>query len=158
VKKAVENLPQRREKMSAITDNYLDVQQDILETFLDRGQLRQFAEPTVLANGRRIPGLKLDHPRLLAVMHAVVRFAHIAAGNTFSTTEIHPHAVDALGSRRTSMASAHCAMTCPDCGPRSLRSQLPHSRRYRITTEGYSVCLVFLQLFERIYAPLTAGL
>jgi hypothetical protein len=36
--------------------------------------------------------------------------------------------------------------------------KLPHSRRYRLTTEGYSICLVFLKLFERIYAPLTAGL
>ena len=97
VKKAVENLPQLRQKMSAITDNYLNVQQDILETFLNGGQLRQLAEPTVLANGKRIPGLKLDHPRLLAVMHALVGFAQIAAGNTFSTAEIHPHAVDALG-------------------------------------------------------------
>ena len=24
--------------------------------------------------------------------------------------------------------------------------------------QGYSICLVFLKLFERIYAPLTAGL
>jgi len=32
------------------------------------------------------------------------------------------------------------------------------SRRYRLTKEGYSICLVFLKLFERIYAPLTAGL
>ncbi len=24
--------------------------------------------------------------------------------------------------------------------------------------EGYSICLVFLKLFERVYAPLTAGL
>src|SRR5271169_1287712 len=97
VKKAVENLPQLRQKMSAIADSYLNVQQDILETFLDGGQLRQLAEPSVLANGKRIPGLKLDHPRLLAVMHALVRFAQVAAGNTFSTAEIHPHAVDALG-------------------------------------------------------------
>jgi hypothetical protein len=32
------------------------------------------------------------------------------------------------------------------------------SRRHRLTRQGYSVCLVFLKLFERIYAPLTAGL
>ena len=30
VKKAVENLPQLREKLSAVCDNYLNVQQDIL--------------------------------------------------------------------------------------------------------------------------------
>ncbi|MBO0737769.1 MAG: hypothetical protein J2P48_14545 [Alphaproteobacteria bacterium] len=67
--------------MSAIIDNYRNVQQDVLETFIDRGQLRKLAhpaarqtdkqdenriasrlsrytEPSVLRNGRRIPGLK----------------------------------------------------------------------------------------------------
>jgi hypothetical protein len=38
-----------------------------------------------------------------------------------------------------------------------LVEKLPRSRRYRLTPEGYSICLVFLKLFERIYAPLTAG-
>ncbi len=85
VNKDVENLPQLREKVSAIIDNYHNAQQDILETFVDRGQLQKLAEPTVLANGKRIPGLKLDQPRQLAVMHALVRFANIAAGGTFTT-------------------------------------------------------------------------
>jgi hypothetical protein len=51
---------------------------------VDRGQLRQLAQPTILPNGTRIPGLKLDQPRQLALMHALVRFAHIAAGNSFT--------------------------------------------------------------------------
>ena len=34
----------------------------------------------------------------------------------------------------------------------------PHSRRYRLLPNGYRICLLFLKLFERIYAPLTAGL
>jgi hypothetical protein len=41
VKKVVENLPQLRHKLAAINDNYQNIQQDILETFIDRGQLRQ---------------------------------------------------------------------------------------------------------------------
>jgi hypothetical protein len=81
----------------SINDNYLDVQQDILETFIDRGQLRKLAEPTITCTGKRIPGLKLDHPRQLALMHALVRFAHIAAANTFTTAEIHPAVIEALG-------------------------------------------------------------
>jgi hypothetical protein len=93
----VENLPALCKAMSAINNNYLDVQQDILETFVDRGQLRKLAELTITSAGKRIPGLKLDHPRQLALMHALVRFAHIAAGNTFTTTEIHPAVVEALG-------------------------------------------------------------
>jgi hypothetical protein len=46
VNKSVHNLPALRDALSAINDNYLNVQQDILETFIDRGQLRRLAEPT----------------------------------------------------------------------------------------------------------------
>ena len=41
--------------MGAIIDNYLTVQQDILETFVDRDQLRHLTEPTRLPTGKRIP-------------------------------------------------------------------------------------------------------
>ena len=41
--KAVAQLRPLRQQMAAITDRYLDVQQDILETFVDRGQLQQLA-------------------------------------------------------------------------------------------------------------------
>ena len=40
-KKAVEKLPQLREKMYSVIDNYQNIQQDILETFVDRGQMRK---------------------------------------------------------------------------------------------------------------------
>jgi hypothetical protein len=52
-----------RQRLNGIIDRYLEVQQDILETFVDREELRQLTQPTLLANGRRIPGLKLDQPR-----------------------------------------------------------------------------------------------
>ena len=51
------NLPALRNALSAINDNYLTVQQDILETFIDRGQLRRLAEPTITPTGKRVPGL-----------------------------------------------------------------------------------------------------
>lgn len=41
VGKAVDNLPALRTTLSAINDNSLNVQQDILETFVDRGQLQR---------------------------------------------------------------------------------------------------------------------
>src|SRR6516164_8859984 len=84
VNKAIDHLPALRDKMAATINNYLDVQQDILEAFVDRGQLRNLAQPTLTATGKRIPGLKLDNPRQLALMHALVRFAQIPAARTFS--------------------------------------------------------------------------
>jgi hypothetical protein len=156
--KAVENLAPLRQRLSAITDNYLNVQQDILETFIDRGQLRTLTEPTITATGKRIPGLKIDHPRQLALMHALVRFAHIAAGGIFTTTEIYPHVLEALGCAPADFTLAALRYDLSKLRAKGLIAKLPRSRRYRLLPEGYSICLVFLKLFERIYAPLTAGL
>jgi len=41
---------------------------------------------------------------------------------------------------------------------KGLVEKLPHARRYRLLPNGYRICLVFLKLFEKIYAPLTDGL
>jgi hypothetical protein len=158
VKKAIENLPQLREKMAAIVDRYHDVQQDILETFVDRGQLRKLAAPTVLPSGKRVPGLKLDHPRQLALMHALVRFAHIATASTFTTQQIYPYALEVLGTSADKYSLASLRYDLSKLRAKGLTHKVAKSRRHRLTTEGYSVCLVFLKLFERIYAPLTAGL
>jgi hypothetical protein len=158
VNKAVQSLPLLRNTLSSINDNYLNVQQDILETFINRGQLRKLAEPTITPTGKRIPGLKLDHPRQLALMHALVRFASIAAGNTFTTAEIHPHVVKALGrpGQRYTLASMRYDLS--KLTAKGLVAKLPHSRRYQLLPHGYSICLIFLKLFERVYAPLTASL
>ncbi len=158
VKKAVEHLPKLRERMSTICDNYLNVQQDILETFLDGGQLRKLAEPTVQANGKRIPGLKLDQPRQLALMHALVRFAHIAAGNTFQTVDLYPHVLETLQLTPDKYSLASLRYDLSKLRAKNLIQKVAKSRRYRLLPQGYSICLVFLKLFDRIYAPLTTGL
>ena len=158
INKAVENLPALRKRLSEITDNYLNVQQDILETFIDRGQLRQLTQPTISPTGRRIPGLKIDHPRQLALMHALVRFAHIAAGSTFTTAEIYPHVIKALGRAPEEFPLASLRYDLSKLRAKGLIAKLPRSRRYQLLPCGYSICLVFLKLFERIYAPLAAGI
>ena len=158
VNKSVQNLPVLRNALSAIADNYLNVQQDILETFIDRGQLRKLAEPTITPAGKRIPGLKLDHPRQLALMHALVRFAHIAAGNTFTTAELYPRVIEALGGSTDCYTLAALRYDLSKLRAKGLVAKLPNSRRYQLLPNGYSICLVFLKLFERVYAPLTAGL
>ncbi len=158
VKKSIDHLPQLQQKLSSIADNYLSVQQDILETFVDRGQLRQLSQPTFLPNGRRIPGLKLDHPRQLALMHALLRFSHIAAGNTFTTVELHPQTAEALACSIDDYRLSSLRYDLSKLRAKGLVEKIPRSRRYRLLPDGYRICLVFLKLFERIYAPLTAGL
>jgi hypothetical protein len=150
VAKAIDTLPQLRAAMAAVTDRYLTVQQDILETFVDRGQLRQLADPTPLARGRRIPGLKLDHPRQLALMHAVVRFAHIAASDTFTIKDLHPVVAAALDLPPEQYRLASLRYELSKLRAKRLVVRIPHSRRYRLLSEGYRICLIFLKLFERV--------
>ena len=157
VNKAIEHLPALRDKMAAVIDNYLHIQQDILETFVDRGQLRNLAQPTLTPTGKRIPGLKLDNPRQLALMHALVRFAQIPAAGTFSTAEIYPRTVAALGATTQRYSLASLRYDLSKLRIKGLVEKLPRSRRYRLSPQGYSICLIFLKLFERVYAPLSAA-
>ena len=125
VNKSIENLPVLRNALAAINDNYLNVQQDILETFVDRGQLRKLTEPTIAPTGKRIPGLKLDHPRQLALMHALVRFAHIAGGNTFTTAELYSQILAILAARPNAIPSPRFVTTLQNSGPKGSSPSSP---------------------------------
>jgi len=158
IKKAIENLAPLRDRMHAITTRYQDAQQDILETFLDRGELRSLATPTVLATGKRIPGLKLDHPRQLALMHSLVRFSHLAAGDTFTTAELQLGVAETLGIPLVECKLSSLRYELSKLRAKGLVEKIPHSRRYTLLPNGYRICLVFLKLFDKVYAPLAAGL
>src|ERR671919_89817 len=158
VPKAIDHLPALRQKQATIVDAYLDIQQDILETFVDHGELQQLRQPTVSPSGKRIPGLKLDHPRQLAVMQALVRFTHVAAGSTFNMAELHEPVAAALGQSTSHYRLSSLRYDVSKLRAKGLVEKLPHSRRYRLVPQGYRLCLVFLKFFERLYAPLTAGL
>jgi hypothetical protein len=156
--KAVENLPELRKRLDGIIDRYLDVQQDILETFVDREQLRKLTQPTLLPNGRRIPGLKLDHPRQLALMHSLVRFCYLAAEGTFTTPDLYPQTLQALKMAPEQYQLGSLRYDLWKLRAKGLLEKIPHSRRYRLLPHGYQICLVFLKLYDKIYAPLTAGI
>jgi hypothetical protein len=42
------------------------------------------------------PGLKLEQPRQLALMHSLVRFCYLAAEGTFTTRDLYPQTLQAL--------------------------------------------------------------
>jgi hypothetical protein len=92
-------------------------------------------QPTVLPSGKRIPGLKLDNARQLALMHALVRFAHIAAGSTFTTAEIHLHALAALGLSAKQYSLASLRYDLSKLRAKGLVEKLPRSCRYCLSSQ-----------------------
>src|SRR6202043_93760 len=105
--------------------------------------------------------LRCSHPHKLQEFGRFLerpRFAHIAAGNTFTTAELYPFVLAALQMSTDQYRLASLRYDLCKLRAKALVEKLPKSRRYRLCPQGYSICLVFLKLFERIYSPLAAGL
>lgn len=151
----MENLSAVRERFSGITTNFRNAQQDILQTFLDRGELHRLRQPTI--NGKkRTPGLKLDNARQLAPMHALVMFSHVLAGQ-FTTADLYPRVLQIPGCSPEKYKLNSLRYDLSKLRAKELVQKIPRSRRYQLTGQGYRLSVVYLKLFEKLYAPLTAG-
>jgi hypothetical protein len=156
--KAVEHLPALRDKMGAVIDNYFNVQQDILETFVDRGKLRALAAPTRAAQRQAEPCPETRSPPSTAPIHALVCFANIPVQQTFTTAELYPKTLAAMGLSATQYTLGALRDDLSTFRGKGLVTTLPHPRRYQLQPHRYTISVVFLKLFERINPPLTAGL
>jgi hypothetical protein len=139
--KSIRNLPQLRRIMYGINDRYLAIQQDVLETYVDRGQLARLREPTITPSGRRTPGLKLDDPRLLAVMQALTGFAHVARGGRFRTRDLHHRAAESLGLTTEMYRLGHLRYDLAKLRAKGLVVKVPKSQTYRLTPPGFRICI-----------------
>jgi hypothetical protein len=88
VPKDIQNLPKLRAVLERSNERILEVDQDVLASSIDRGQLQQLRQPTVSAAGRRTPGLRLDDPRLLAVLQALTCFVYLVGKGCFPTADL----------------------------------------------------------------------
>ncbi len=86
-------------------------------------------------------------------MHALVCFAHIAAGNTFTTAELYPYVLGALQISAVQYSLASLRYDLCKLRAKGLVEKLPKSRRYQLRPQGYSICLVFLSLSRPIKTP-----
>jgi hypothetical protein len=158
VNKGVEHLPELRQTMAAANDRDRDVQQDVLETFVDRGQLERLRPPTVSSSGRRTPGLKLEDPRLLAVFQALTCFALLAGRGRFRTTDLHAPVAEVLGQTTESSTLGQLRYDLAKLGGQGLVERVAGTQTYPLPSAGYRIAVLYLKLFHRIYAPLTAGI
>ena len=66
--------------------------------------------------------------------------------------------MEALGKTESQYSLASFRYDLSQSRAKGLVERVPRSRRYRLVGKGDSICVAFLKLFEKIYAPLTAGL
>ena len=156
VNKNLNNLEQARKVLAQNNDRYLQVQQDVLETYVDRGQLERLRQPSVSPRGRRTPGLRVDDPRLLAVLHALVCFVNLVGKGCFRTAQLLADVRQAL--RAPAYRLSQLRYDLGKLRGKGLVVRLPGSQNYQLTSEGGRLAVLYLKLAERVYGPLTAGI
>ena len=82
-------------------------------------------------------------------------FRSYRRGKHLYTAELYPHVLAALQISSDQYSLASLRYDLSKLRAKALVEKLPKSRRYRLQPQGYSICLEFLKLFERVYSPLT---
>jgi hypothetical protein len=155
IRKNIDNLPRLREVLNQANERYLTVQQDVLSSYIDAGQLKELRQPTISASGRRTPGLHIDDPRLMALCEAVACFVHLAGHGTFRTKDLLPKMQKALDNPNYKLSQLRYDLS--KLRGKGLVKRVEGSQDYQLTPEGYRLIAVYLKLYHRCYAPLTAG-
>jgi hypothetical protein len=156
VPKGVEHLPRLRAVLGASNERLLDAQQDVLASYVDRGQLERLRQPTVSAAGRRTPGLRLDDPRLLAVLQAVTSFAYLVGHACFRSRDLLDDVRRALDQPGYTLSQLRYDLA--KLRGKGLVARRPRTQRYELSPEGYRLAVLYQKLYHRLYAPLTAGI
>jgi hypothetical protein len=156
VRKHLDNLPKIRAVLQRANQRCLDVEQDVLTSYLDRGQLDQLRQPTVSPSGRRTPGLRLDDPRLLALLQAVLCFAYLVGKGSFRTKDLLRDVQLALDNPHYTLNQLRYDLS--KLRGKSLVARLAATQSYTVTPEGYRIGILHLKLYKHLYAPLVAAL
>jgi len=127
-----------------------------LASYIDRGQFEQLRRPTVSATGRRIPGLHVDDPRLMALLQALLCFVYLAGRGRFRTKDLLPDIHKAIGNLDYKLSQLRYDLT--KLRGKGLLVRQPGTQWYQLTSEGYRLAIVYLKLYQRLYAPLTAAI
>jgi hypothetical protein len=154
--KDIQNLPRLREILGASNERLLEAEQDVLASYVDRGQLAQLRQATVSATGRRTPGLRLDDARLLALLGTLTNFVYLIGKACFQTSDLLAGMQRALGQPDYRLSQLRY-----DLGKlraKGLVRRLARSRRYELSPEGYRLAVLYQKLDTRLYGPLTAGI
>lgn len=156
LRKSVQYLDEVRQALHAGNQRFLDVQQDVLASFIDRGQWQRLRQATVSPTGRRTPGLRLDDLRLLALWQALIAFVHLIGRGTFRTRHLLPDVQRLLNRPDYQLSQLRYDLGKLRC--KGLVERLPHTRDYRLTPEAYRLAVVVTKIYHRLLAPVTAAI
>jgi len=110
-------------------------------------------QPSTTPDGQHAPGLRFADPRVMAAMAAVVGFSHLLTGFDNKTlTGMMGSLLDTPYTRR------NAAYDLRRLRRKGLIERIEHTHRYRLTTRGRAVAVLFTKTYGRVLGPGLAAL
>jgi hypothetical protein len=154
-RKALEILPQLRATGAKIDQQVLTVERLSHDCALGQDTLAQLQTPRQ-QHGQRIPALRFGDPRVVALLQALCRFAHLPAG--FRNRDLRPHVAALLGRDLTTYSRGAMTYDLRRLRLHGLIARVAGTHRYTLTSFGLRVAFFCSKVYLRILRPGSAAL
>ncbi|HEY6218537.1 MAG TPA: hypothetical protein VIV65_00685 [Gemmatimonadaceae bacterium] len=150
VGKRLSNFSQLRWQLAATLVRFQELQEAVVDTTLDRGELAALAQTSELGKGR-VPGIRLDNERMMNVIRLLGRLATDPRG--FTTAQLRDDFVATFGKP---YSAAQAAYDLRKLRAKSLLCHADTTRRYVFTARGARIAALLFKLRDLIVGPTLA--
>jgi hypothetical protein len=92
----------------------------------------------------------------MAVFHAVLCFVYLAGKGVFRTRDLLPDVQQNLGLPEYRLSQLRYDLS--KLRGKGLVTRVPQTQTYQLSDEGRRLAILYLKLYQRIYAPLTSAI
>jgi hypothetical protein len=151
LKKGLEHLPAVKQKFLEITDRFASFQAQWLNVHVDFPLLQRLALPITIGSVR-YPGIKIHETRIIRLLEVLLHAGTQAGG--WPATQIHQAILSSFRLSPTTYRLNQLRYDLRKLKGHGLLQRDGSRYRYRLTTKGIDVALLFLFFHKRLCGPL----
>jgi hypothetical protein len=145
--KRLHNLPAARAIGFAANRRLLDVQQLSHDGLIGEETLTQVTRPQVVG-GQRVSALPFADPRVQALFSVLVLYCLLPDG--FANKDLRAHLAPLLGLEPSHLSPGRMTYDLRRLRLHGLIERIPHTQRYRVTSQGLRTALFFTRVYARL--------
>lgn len=155
LRKSLQNLPQIRNKMQSITDNFTDFQSQFLNVRPEFDLLARLAKPVLLGK-TNVAGIKLDNSRLTRLFEALLHRGFGLDG--WTTKDLHSEILNHFQLKNPNYNINQLRYDMRKLRAHGLLTRQNGTYHYHLTETGKKTAVLFTIFAKRIFATLSGSL
>jgi hypothetical protein len=142
------NLPALRKIGFSANRRLLDVQRLSHDPADGTTTLSAITDPLITDTGQRVAGMRFTDPRVQALLSVLCLFRLMPGG--FTNTDLRNHLAPLLGRHPGALTSGQATYDLRRLRHHGLIERIPHSHRYRVTSDGHRRALFLVRTHHRL--------